>query len=185
MDRNTFIKLRCFLTLDARRRTQYLISKKVFKEVGEHFVFFPRKIPQDPQFIRFHNNVVVATDVMFVNHDIIHEMLNGLPYPHNLSGGGYKKNWGCIEIKDNVFIGARSMIMPGITLGPNVVVAAGSIVTKNFSGGVIIGGNSARVIGSMEKLMKNRSEDSRNRQDNLTKEQEAKVAWERWKDGEQ
>ena len=102
MDRNLWIKIRCFLMLSGRKRTDYLIRKKVFASVGEGFVFFPRKIPQDPQFIRFHNNVVVATDVMFVNHDIIHEMLNG-----KSKSDRYKKYFECIEIKDNVFIGCE------------------------------------------------------------------------------
>lgn len=129
MDKSTWVKIRCYFMMNARKRTKYLIDKQIFKEVGNGFVFFSRKIPQDPQFIKFHNNVVVATEVMFVNHDIIHEMLNGM------SNKKFKKEYGCIEIKDNVFLGARSMIMPGITLGPDVIVAAGSIVTKNFSGG--------------------------------------------------
>ncbi len=139
--------------LDARKRTKFLIKHNVFKSVGENFVFFPRKIPQDPQFIKFHNNVVVATEVMFINHDIIHEMLNNMKVNSNHK---YYKFWGCIEIMDNVFIGARSTIMPNIKLGPNVIVAAGSVVTKNFSGGVIIGGNPARVIGNINSLKEGR-----------------------------
>lgn len=175
MDRNLWIKLRCFLMLNGRKRTAYLIKKKVFKSVGDGFVFFPRKIPQDPQFISFHNNVVVATDVMFVNHDIIHEMLNG----KNRSNE-YKKYFECIEIKDNVFIGAKSLIMPGVTLGPDVVVAAGSVVTKSFEGGVIMGGNPARIIGSIDQLEEKRLQYSKGKDEQLTKNMEAAIAWERW-----
>ncbi|SDP76873.1 maltose O-acetyltransferase [Litchfieldia salsa] len=36
-----------------------------------------------------------------------------------------------IIIKDNVFIGARALIMPGVTIGTNAIIAAGSIVTKS------------------------------------------------------
>lgn len=174
MDRNTLRKMWCYLIPSAQKRTRFLIRKKVFKEVGDHFVFFPRKIPQDPQFIRFGNNVVVATEVMFINHDIIHEMFNGISKD---TSGGYMKHWGCIEVKDNVFLGAKSMIMPGITLGPNMVVAAGSVVTKDFSGGVVIGGNPARVIGDMQTLMNKRLRESGERRVGLTKIQEAERAW--------
>lgn len=182
MDRDTFIKIRCYLTMNARKRTKYLIRKKIFREVGDHFVFFPRKIPQDPKFIKFHNNVVVATEVMFVNHDIIHEMFNGMSFSKTCQEEKCLKKWGCIEIKDNVFIGARAMIMPGVTLGPDVIVAAGSVVHKSFSGGVVIGGNPARVIGDMESLLARRRKESMDRPRNLSKDQEAERAWMQWQE---
>lgn len=79
MDKFLITKLFVYLMPNARKRTRYLIRHGVFSSVGNNFVFFPRKIPQDPKLIKFGNNVVVATEVMFVNHDIIHEMLNNLP----------------------------------------------------------------------------------------------------------
>ena len=81
---------------NARKRTKYLVKHGVFSSVGNNFVFFPRKIPQDPKFIRFGNNVVVATEAMFVNHDIIHEMLNNLP--QQIRGAMNIKNIGIILI---------------------------------------------------------------------------------------
>ena len=78
MDRNTFIKIRCYLILNPIKRTKYLIKKKVFNAVGKNFYFCPRKIPQDPMLIRFGDNVKVATDVFFVTHDIIHDMVNDI-----------------------------------------------------------------------------------------------------------
>ena len=40
--------------------------------------------------------------------------------------------------------------MPGVTIGDNVLVAAGSVVTKSFASNVVIGGNPARVLSSFE-----------------------------------
>ncbi|WP_241768436.1 acyltransferase [Mesobacillus subterraneus] len=37
-----------------------------------------------------------------------------------------------IIIKDHAFIGARALIMPGVTIGENAIVAAGSVVTKQY-----------------------------------------------------
>lgn len=85
MDKFLITKLFVYLMPNARKRTRYLIRHGVFSSVGNNFVFFPRKIPQDPKLIKFGNNVVVATEVMFVNHDIIHEMLNNLP--QKIGGG--------------------------------------------------------------------------------------------------
>ena len=44
------------------------------------------------------------------------------------------------------FIGANSIIMPGITIGDNVIVGSGSIVTKDVDAGCIVAGNPSKVI---------------------------------------
>lgn len=51
-----------------------------------------------------------------------------------------------IIIGDNVWIGANSVIMPGITIGDNSIIGAGSIVTKNIPSNVIAYGNPCRII---------------------------------------
>ncbi|PXW92424.1 maltose O-acetyltransferase [Streptohalobacillus salinus] len=55
-----------------------------------------------------------------------------------------------IHIGDNVWIGGGAIINPGVTLGNNVVVASGAVVTKSFPDNVVVGGNPARVIKSIE-----------------------------------
>lgn len=49
-------------------------------------------------------------------------------------------------IGKNCFIGAHSLIMPGIKIGDNSIVAAGSIVTKDVPSHTIVAGNPARII---------------------------------------
>ena len=55
-----------------------------------------------------------------------------------------------ITIGDNVWIGGAAVIVPGVTLGDNVVVAAGSVVTKSFPDNVVVGGNPAQIIKTIE-----------------------------------
>jgi len=51
-----------------------------------------------------------------------------------------------ISIEDHVWVGMRSMIFKGVTIGMGSVVAAGSIVTKSIPSMTLVGGNPARVI---------------------------------------
>ena len=51
-----------------------------------------------------------------------------------------------IIIGNNVWIGGGAIVLPGVTLGDNVVVAAGAVVTKSFPENCVIAGNPARII---------------------------------------
>ncbi|ENM5748067.1 sugar O-acetyltransferase [Vibrio mimicus] len=55
-----------------------------------------------------------------------------------------------IRIGNNCWIGGHATINPGVTLGDNVVVASGAVVTKSFGSNVVIGGNPARVLKEIE-----------------------------------
>lgn len=51
-----------------------------------------------------------------------------------------------ITIGNNCWIGGHAVINPGVTLGDNVVVGSGSVVTKSFPSNVVIAGNPAKII---------------------------------------
>ncbi|MGX7195927.1 sugar O-acetyltransferase [Enterococcus olivae] len=51
-----------------------------------------------------------------------------------------------ITIKDNVWIGANSVVMPGVTIGENSVIGSGSVVTKDVPANVVAVGNPCRVL---------------------------------------
>jgi acetyltransferase-like isoleucine patch superfamily enzyme len=68
--------------------------------------------------------------------------------------------FGKVKIGDYVYIGTGSLIMPGVTIGDNVLVAAGSVVTKSVKSGMVVAGNPARVICTIEEYYeKNKSYD--------------------------
>lgn len=58
--------------------------------------------------------------------------------------------FGKVKIGSNVYIGNNSLIMPGVTVGDNVLIAAGSVVTHSVPDNVVIGGNPAHVICSFD-----------------------------------
>ena len=53
-----------------------------------------------------------------------------------------------ITIEDSAFVGARAMILPGVSIGKNAVVGAQAVVTKNVQENEIVAGNPARVFGN-------------------------------------
>lgn len=59
--------------------------------------------------------------------------------------------FGKIVIKDFVYIGNNSLIMPGITIGEGSLVAAGSVVTKSVPDNVVVAGNPARIICTIDE----------------------------------
>ena len=58
--------------------------------------------------------------------------------------------FGKVTIGDYVYLGNRVMVMPGVTIGDHVLVAAGSVVTKSVPSNVVVGGNPAKFICSIE-----------------------------------
>jgi len=63
------------------------------------------------------------------------------------SGKEYAKP---IAFGNNVWIGGSAIICPGVMIGNNVVIAAGAVVTKNVPDNVVVGGNPAKVIKTIE-----------------------------------
>lgn len=55
-----------------------------------------------------------------------------------------------ITLKEKCWIGARAIILPGVTIGEGAVVAAGAVVTKNVEPKTVVAGNPARVIKKIE-----------------------------------
>ncbi|KTG27739.1 sugar O-acetyltransferase [Haloferax profundi] len=55
-----------------------------------------------------------------------------------------------VTIGDNAWLGGQSVINPGVTIGDDVVVASGSVVTKDVPDSVVVGGNPARVIEELD-----------------------------------
>jgi maltose O-acetyltransferase len=65
--------------------------------------------------------------------------------PQLRRNGAYGQSFD-IRLGDDVWVGGGAIICPGVSLGNNVIVGAGSVVTNSFGDNVIIAGNPARVI---------------------------------------
>lgn len=113
--------------------------------MGEHCFIQTNVVITDPPYVRLGSNVRLSGCTLF-GHDGSVNMLRR-------AFGLKLEKVGKIDIRDNVFIGHQAIIMPGVTIGPNAIVAAGSVVTRDVPPGSIVGGVPAKVIGTVPELI--------------------------------
>lgn len=131
------------------RFPDYLRRKGV--EIGEKCeIYKTASFGSEPYLVKIGNHVRVNSGVVFVTHDggywVLRDEKAGF-------GAEFKDadKFGRIVIKDNVHIGTNAIIMPGVTIGENSVIACGAVVTHDVSPNSIWGGVPARIIESLEE----------------------------------
>ena len=150
--KNYIFRLRLRLANESGRS---ILLRSKLHYVGENVKLYTIKFGTEPYLISIHDNVTCAADVTFVTHDV--SCINIERYL-GLDNGSLDKV-GSIELFDNCFIGARSILMPNCSVGKNSIVAAGSIVTKKIPDGEVWGGCPAKFIMTTqsyaEKILSN------------------------------
>ena len=104
----------------------------------------------EPWMITLGDGVHITSEVRFITHDG-----GTLPLRKEIPDLEITKP---ITVGNDVFIGVRSLIMPGVNIGNRCIIAAGSVVTKDIPSGEVWGGVPAHFIKStddyLEKLKK-------------------------------
>lgn len=99
----------------------------------------------EPYLITVGSNCQITTGVRIFTH----------------GGGNVARNkypdfdvFGKVIIGDWVYIGTNSLIMPGIKIGDGALIAAGSVVTKSIPPKVVVGGNPARILSTVDDYIR-------------------------------
>jgi len=106
--------------------------RKQGAQIGENCRITIRSLGSEPHLVRIGNHCTIAYGVTLSTHD----------------GGAWifsdespsLQEFGRIDILDNCFIGMCAVILPGVRIGPNSVVGAGAVVTKDVPPGTVVAG---------------------------------------------
>lgn len=90
------------------------------------------------------SNCLISWDVQILDSDQHHIYIDNVLQPNTKP----------IVIGDNVWVGARSTILKGVTIGNGAIIAAGSVVTRNVPEKTLVGGNPAKIIKTSVKWEK-------------------------------
>ena len=120
------------------------VFRKMGVQIGKNVHIANFGVIIDPSLtwlIKIGDNVLIAPNVHILAHD--GSILHGLEY----------SKIGLVDIKNKVFIGAGSVILPGVTIGENSVIGAGSIVSKDIPENSVALGNPAKVVCSKDEYI--------------------------------
>ncbi len=158
-----YLYLQAFLNIFADifmgNKLRYYFYKIYFKKIGKKVILNSNIYIEVPEKIEIGNNsgisrgcwisggggLIIRNNVIIGPKVIIHTAnhnFTSASIPIMYQGHTFKK----IVIKDNVWIGAGAIILPGVTIEKNSIVAAGAVVTKNVPKDVIVGGVPAKII---------------------------------------
>lgn len=119
--------------------------RKCGAQVGEGCFIGPTDIELeiDPHYLKIGNHVAIASGVSFVTRDGTPWLFEGRTpdVPSRIK----------VAIEDNCFIGYRAILYPNIRIGPNSVVAAGSVVVSDVPPNTLVMGVPARPFGALKK----------------------------------
>lgn len=105
--------------------------------IGENFFANFNLTILDEAEVRFGENVFIGPNVS------IYTACHPLDAPTRATAEEWAEP---VIVGNNVWMGGSVTIVPGVTIGDNVVIAAGSVVTKDVPSDVLVGGNPARII---------------------------------------
>lgn len=119
------------------------VARRMGVKVGERCRLLTIEFGDEPWLIQIGDKVTITAGVKFLTHDGSTWLIE--------DGRGRRHHYARIEIGNEVFIGANTILLPGVRIGDRCIIGAGSVVTKTVPSGSVVAGNPARVIGSYQE----------------------------------
>jgi carbonic anhydrase/acetyltransferase-like protein (isoleucine patch superfamily) len=113
-------------------------------KIGEGCRLYSLNFGGEPWLISIGNRVTITDGVQFVTHDGASWLLR--------DGKGRRHRNAPIEIGNDVFIGANSIILPGVRVGNRVIVGAGSVVNRSIPDNCVVAGVPAKFIRTFDEF---------------------------------
>lgn len=131
-----------------RSYSEYTIVELFRKQgaiIGDNCRIYINYLSGEPYLVRIGNHVSIGAGVSLITHD-------GAVWVYRQKDPATNR-FGKIEIKDNCFIGNQAIILPNVTIGPNSIVGAGAVVTKDVPENCVVAGNPAKIICKTEEYI--------------------------------
>lgn len=151
------MSLKSFLESSARYFNRFVVFRgndtaylrSLGMRIGDsHISLRGVNVGSEPWLIKIGDRVTLTYGVILITHDGASRVIRDKhPHLNQKFGNAY----GPIVIEDNCFIGAGTIILPGVTIGCNTVIGAGSVVTKSIPANSVAIGVPARVVKSIDE----------------------------------
>lgn len=140
---NNKFKFKIFSVLSSILRKLRILSYHIKGYNFDYSVIIERNVLLDklyPQGIHIGNNTLIGSGVVILSHDHCKRVEDNQPYLVDT------------YIGRNCFIAINSIILPGVKIGDEVIVGAGSVVTKDVPSNCVVAGNPAKIIRTGIKM---------------------------------
>ncbi len=161
-----FAKIICKLKNDDEVISAYF--RKEGMKVGKNCHIYSNIVTSESHLIEIGDNVTISNGVQLITHD--NSICKVCPE--------LTDTFGFIHIGDNSFIGAKTVILPGVSLPNNTIVGSGSVVTKSFSEErTILAGNPAKVVSTWDRFKEKRAKYGVNISNSSAEEKKEQSLW--------
>lgn len=121
-------------------------ARRLGVKIGRNCYISTRHFTSESYLIEIGNYVRIAPDTKFFTH-------GGLWSQRKKNPSLNLEQFGKITIGDYTYIGEECLVMPGVTIGSNVIIGAATVVTKSIPDGVMVAGNPMRIIGQTDEFI--------------------------------